>query len=597
MTTLASGRRLGPFEINAKLGEGGMGVPADARDSHGLCGERGSSKRVAVIGAGPSGLVAVKELLDEGHRPTSFERARGIGGVFRFDEEDGVVWESCRLTSSGLLTAFSDFPVGAQRAGHMTAGEYVGYLEEYSAAFGLAGRARFGCEVETVRRAEGDGWRVIWREAGGRHEERFDAVVVCSGLHQHPHRPRIEGLESFAGETMHGSRYRRPEQVAGRRVLVVGAGESGADIAAELSRHAAETVLSLRRGVAVQPRTMFGQPKDLQTSRLLNSPAEWIFQTRHPADDRKRTAYRWLFLPFVALDKLLQLTYRYFWEYLPLLRGGDRREIRSNLRTRELTMQLLAESGGTLNEQFGTKTDDFVRAIADGRCRQAPGVDRFEERRVVFSDGSDFSPDLVILCTGFETRMPFLDEATAAAPRFLHAIHPEIGPSLAFVGFLRPAFGAIPPLAELQARWVARLLSGAAALPPRTEMEAAIARWQRRRAHTFRAVRDRLDYLVDHAVACDELAARIGCKPTRRVLRGESREIRRKAVAGPFVAAQYRLTGPHAKPELARRILSAGPVMHPWPDRANLYLRWFLSRTMYRLLGDEYPPKLDLEEG
>ena len=79
------------------------------------------SKRVAVIGAGPSGLATVKELLEEGHRPTCFERAPSLGGVFRFDEKDGVVWESCRLTSSILLTAFSDFPVPKRRTGHLTA--------------------------------------------------------------------------------------------------------------------------------------------------------------------------------------------------------------------------------------------------------------------------------------------------------------------------------------------------------------------------------------------------------------------------------------------------------------------------------------------
>jgi dimethylaniline monooxygenase (N-oxide forming) len=94
-----------------------------------------TSRRVAVIGAGPSGLTAVKELLEEGHQPICFEKAASLGGVFRFGEDDGVVWESCRLTSSGLLTAFSDFPVTPEFSGHMTARQYVDYLTRYCAAF------------------------------------------------------------------------------------------------------------------------------------------------------------------------------------------------------------------------------------------------------------------------------------------------------------------------------------------------------------------------------------------------------------------------------------------------------------------------------
>jgi len=554
-------------------------------------------KRVAVVGAGPSGLATVKELLDEGHDPLCFEKAPGPGGVFRFAEHDGVVWESCRLTSSGLLTAFSDFPVPPERAGHMTVGQYVDYLQSYIEAFGIGSRLRFGTVVERVRRDEASGWRVWVRDAEGRREERFDAVAVCSGIHQHPHRPAFPGQEGFPGVSLHGSEYRRPDQIAGRRVLVVGAGESGADIAAEVSRHAAETVLSVRRGAAVLQRAMFGVPKDYQTSRLLNSSAEWIFLTRHPDDDAKRAVYRYLFLPFVVADKLLQLTFRYFWEVLPLLRGRSLAEVRTNLRTRKLTMQLLADSGGTLNENFGTKTDEFVRAIAAGRCRRAAALAGFDGRRARFADGSGFEPDVVIFCTGFEPRAPFLPPGIDTAPRYLWTVVPEIGASLVFVGFLRPAFGAIPPLAELQARWFARLLSGESGLPSRPEMDAEIAREGARRAHTFRAVRDRLDDLVDFTSTCDALAERVGCKPTQRDVERESRGFRRRFVAGPFVAAQYRLVGPHAKPELARQVIGGLPVTHPWPDRLNLRMRWALSRLLHRWLGEDYAPNLDLQRG
>jgi dimethylaniline monooxygenase (N-oxide forming) len=115
------------------------------------------SRRVAVIGAGPSGLVTVKELLDQGHRPVCFEKAGSLGGVFRFGEHDGVVWESCRLTSSGVLTAFSDFPVTPERAGHMSVAEYVNYLHDYCRVFDVDRYVRYRSTVERVSHTPGGG--------------------------------------------------------------------------------------------------------------------------------------------------------------------------------------------------------------------------------------------------------------------------------------------------------------------------------------------------------------------------------------------------------------------------------------------------------
>ncbi len=558
------------------------------------------SRRVAVIGAGPSGLVTVKELLEEGHEPTCLERAAGLGGVFRFDEDSGVVWESCRLTSSGLLTAFSDFPAPADRAGHMSVSEYVEYLTSYCDAFGVSPHIRFGTTVESVVR-DGGGWRVRAVDSDGRSsEERYDAVAVCSGLHQHPHSPYFEGQETFLGEILHGSQYRRPAQVAGRAVLIVGAGESGADIVAEVAEHASETALSLRRGVAVLPRTVQGgYPNDYLTCRISNSASHWIFETRNPEDDSKRLVYKVVFFPLVLLDKCVQVATRRI-----RLRRAARRvrhlgpdELADARITGEVfgvMRELLATSGGTLNEQFGTKTAEFVRAIVTGHCRRVGGIARFEGRRVLFEDGSDFEPDLVILCTGFDDRVPFLEEAVADPPRYLHTFVPSIGASLCFIGLVRPAFGAIPPLAELQARWFAQLLSGDAELPSEEEMRASIDRLSDFRRHYFRAIRGRLDYLVDYTSLCDELASRVGCKPTRAALRRESFGFRVRFFAAPFVAAQYRLVGPHARPAIARGVITSSPIAFPALDLAAFYLRWTLSRVLHRLLGSKFAPKLVL---
>jgi dimethylaniline monooxygenase (N-oxide forming) len=413
-------------------------------------------------------------------------------------------------------------------------------------------------------------------------------------LHQHPHIPEFSGQGSYPGEILHSSQYRLPVQVTSKKVLIVGAGESGADITAEIVNHASETVLSLRRGGAVVSRRALGKPRDYLTSRLINSSSHWLFQTRHPDDDRKRNIFRALFLPVVIVDKCLQLLHRVGWEYLPLFLSSGIKEVHANLKTHKLTLKLLEESGGTMNEQFATKDDDFVRAIAAGKCRRVPAISGFDGKRASFEDGSSFEPDLVLLCTGFETRIPFLDKRLESAPRYLNTFTAEGGESLGFIGFLRPAFGAIPPLAELQARWFALVQSGIRKLPSPDTMAESIDQWLYFRRHHFRASGERLGHLVDHTVFCDELATQVGCKPGLRELKRESVAFRLRFFSAPFVAAQYRLTGPNAKPALARRIIEGLPIAHPLPQLINLYLRWIMCRLLHRALGPEYATKLSI---
>lgn len=566
----------------------------------------GPSKRVAVIGAGPSGLATVKELLDAGHDPTCYERTEGVGGVYRFDEREGVVWDSCRLTSSGLLMAFSDFPVEADESEHMSVGAYVNYLARYCRTFDLTRRIRFGTRVESVRQGSDGRWivRSVCRDGTMSREEPYDAVAVCSGLNQSPNVPRFPGQDTYTGRVMHGAQYRRAEPMAGKRVLVVGGGESAADIVDEVSRLAAETVLSLRRGVAVLPRRRRGRPTDYGICRLNHSSAHWISQTRNPADDRKRRLFRTVFFPFVIFGRPVQVGGMLLHEFLPLLhprrlmRGrAGLAEIRRASEERRLILELRKESGGNIQEQFGTKTTGFVSAIAAGRCRRATQIDRFEGPIVHFQGGERFEPDVVILCTGFEVRLPFLDEALWRPPRYLHTINPEVGGSLGFIGLVRPAHGAVAPLAELQARWFALLQGGAVGLPGQGAMGEWIDRFRDIRRNRLRAVRGRLENLVDYTSFCDELALHVGCKPTLTAVRRESFGFRLRFLAGPFASAQYRLVGPHPKPELARQVIARLPVTRGIPSLARLYVRWALSTVLQRLLGRPYATKLHLQRG
>jgi hypothetical protein len=132
-------------------------------------------------------------------------------------------------------------------------------------------------------------------------------------------------------------------------------------------------------------------------------------------------------------------------------------------------------------------------------------------------------------------------------------------------------------------------------LPSKVSMKEAIEQSRKTRGHIFRAVKERLGYLVDFTSGCDALASMIGCKPTWRDIRKESARFRRRFISGPFAAAQYRMIGPHAEPEIARAVIENLPIAHPWPYFANLYLRWTLSRLLHRMAGPAYAPNLELE--
>lgn len=561
-----------------------------------------TGQRVAVLGAGPSGLATIKSLLEEGHTPVCYERAGDLGGVFRFSEDDGVIWEHCRLTSSGMLTAFSDFPVLPEEREHMLAAQYAGYLRRYAEAFDLTRCITFGAVVSSVAPSERGGWMVrVDGLAGGTREEHFDAVAICCGLNQTPHLPRLPGQDEFPGTVLHASAYRRATPMAGARVLVVGGGESAADIVADVSPVAAEVVLSLRRGVAIVPRRRFGAPTDFTLARLNHSAASWVAHTRSPADDWKRRVYATAFLPFVLVDRAARWWATFAHDVMPLVHprrlfGGraGRAAMASGLATRRVVAELLRESGGTVMEQFGTKTEGFAEALAAGRCRRVGAPVRFEGRQVRFDDGSSYAPDVVIFCTGFENRMPFLDSSLSAPPRYLHTFNPSVGATLAFIGMARPAHGAIPPVAELQSRWFALLLSGLRSLPSVRDMAERAEGLVAWRQQHYRAVRGRIDHMVDFTSFCDALAEQVGCKPTWRDIRRESAAFRLRFFASAFVSAQYRLAGPHANPRLAREVIGTLPVTHPAPTLVALYLRWVGCRVLRRLLGPEFAPKLEL---
>jgi hypothetical protein len=260
-------------------------------------------------------------------------------------------------------------------------------------------------------------------------------VVVANGHHWDPRwpEPSFPGAETFPGEQIHAHYYKTPDTLAGKRVLVLGIGNSACDIAVESSRVADETYLAMRRGAHILPKFLFGVPTD----HLTDSPL-----ARGPL-------------------KLQQLSMA---AMLRLAQG-------------KVTDYGLPKPDHAVLHAHPTVSDDLLTRLGHGDLTVKPNIERFESSKVFFADGSAAEVDVVVYCTGYKVSFPFLSEKVVRASDnhvdlYRRVVDPE-HPGLYFVGLIQP-LGAIMPLAEVQSEWVADLVQGTGALPSYDEMRAQI---------------------------------------------------------------------------------------------------------------------------
>lgn len=262
-----------------------------------------TAKRVAVLGGGPSGLTTVKACLEEGHIPVCFEQDEDIGGLWRFTEKEGhrcgvgpklhvseganpplapaphsSVYRSTVINSSKEFNCFSDFPIPDEMPPFLHHEQLMDYFRSYAAHFELERHVRLRRRVVAVEALEGGAGYDVTTEDGGerrgvdRETERFDAVAVCTGHHWDPNVPAPwPGQDKFQGRVMHSHSYKDAVGFDGKRVVVVGVGNSGVDIAVELSHVAKHVSLSTRSGAWIAHRMGFGKPIDhIGNNRLIN---------------------------------------------------------------------------------------------------------------------------------------------------------------------------------------------------------------------------------------------------------------------------------------------------------------------------------------
>ncbi len=263
----------------------------------------------------------------------------------------------------------------------------------------------------------------------------YEHVIVANGHHWDPRwpEPSFPGAEDFPGVQMHAHYYKTPEVFAGKRVLVLGIGNSATDIAVESSRVAERTYLAMRRGAHIVPKYVFGVPTDHLTDSVVARMPTVVQQ--------------------LSMAAMLRLT-----------QG-------------KVTDYGLPQPDHAVLHAHPTVSDDLLTRLGHGDITVLPNIDRFEGSKVFFVDGSAHEVDVVVYCTGYKVSFPFLGERVVRAEDnhidlYRRVVDPE-HPGLYFVGLIQP-LGAIMPLAEAQAHWVADLVTGEAALPSYDEMRRQI---------------------------------------------------------------------------------------------------------------------------
>ena len=376
-------------------------TPATETPSSGVY-DRGSA--VCVIGGGSSGLTAVKNLREHGFEVDCYERDTDIGGGWHPGSTRSHVYAGLHTVSSKPFTQFPDFPMPDDYPDYPDHRRVLAYFRRYAEHFGLREHVWFGTEVVSARVTDADRWEVTVRGTGGGPSRtlRYAAVVVANGHLWQPYRPEFVGEELFNGEIIHSADYSDPARLRGKRVLVVGSGNSGCDLAVAAAQQADKTWHSIRTADWITPKYLLGRPADQldDLTRALRLPL-WY----------RRLTYRMLLRFTVGRPERFGLkrpSYRPFASH-PLVNS-------------QLTYHL-----------------------GHGDINPVPDIAEFTSTGVRFSDGSSADPQLVVLATGYRSSFDFLKPdyfgGDEERPRlFLNILNPGY-PTLFAAGLIDPDSG------------------------------------------------------------------------------------------------------------------------------------------------------------
>ncbi len=532
-----------------------------------------TSERILIVGAGPSGLVALKEMREAGLDAIAVDSRLTFGGVFAPDS--GVTFEDLHLTISNIFMSFSDFPAPDADKGvkYWSQAEYFEYLTQYVDHFQLEQHIRLGTTIVSAQFNRQSGkWDVRLSECSDSDRKdtvsrTFDKLIVASGAN---HKPKLPGeFEKFKGKVIHSSDYHSAEQVKGQKVLVVGMGEGAADVASSAVETADKVTIWGRRFPDCAPRfvdpflydgeydeqqhiTQHHKPNGVLESLTITRSVRnlplglWSIalqglvsnvRTKHGPDSvqglsRALTSSAWS-ADYYSSDTSMVPT-----KSAMTLTAA----VKGNL-------DIVIASKATIKDKTLTFTEAHLFGAAGDGAAAAPNE----------CESHELDVDVIVACTGFSLDFEWLSvsgENTKFDPNprtwFKHCFPASMGENLAFVGFARPHSGGIPQCSEMISRYIAQIYRGNLELPA-DYAELAISDGAAEKT-CFHQTPD-YEVLVDYMAFMMSVAKLTGCTP--RVF---------PPVTAPQEAVKYwtfplwpcffRTQGVGAKPDTAEAVLS-----------------------------------------
>jgi len=322
------------------------------------------TRRYCLVGAGPAGLVMARALLAEGVPFDWFERHTDVGGIWDMDNPGSPMYESAHFISSKYTSAFVGYPMPADYPDYPSWRQIRDYIRSFAREFGLYDHVTLGVTVTSAVPLPADRWSVSLSTGETRE---YDGLLAAPGVAWHPNLPDLPGAETYTGDLRHSVTFRDGLELRGKRVLVVGAGNSGVDIACDAARHADQAFFSVRRGYRFVPKHIFGLPTDAVLSGVIDPPRG------------------------VSLS-------------------GDASELVDTL-VGDLTRLGLPAPDHDLLTTHPIMNTQVLHYLQHGDLVAKPDVAGFTQTGVSFVDGSQIQVDVVLLATGYNYLLPFLDPA------------------------------------------------------------------------------------------------------------------------------------------------------------------------------------------
>lgn len=358
-----------------------------------------NANKVCIIGGGPTGIGIARELVEGAINFDLYEAESNFGGVWNSQGNSSRTYTSLHLISPKFNTQVADFPMPEDYPHYPNHKLMLAYIRSYAKHFGIDRKTYFDAPVQRIE-PSGEGWLVTARNA---EPQYYPLVVICNGLQRVPRFPNPAYPGQFNGQVLHSSQYKEPDQVRNQRVLVIGAGNSGCDIAVDAVHQGAEVYHSTRRGYYYQPKFIGGKPTP-----------QWMMELGNKFPTKEETnAYIFQVFKLAGYD------------------GTDFG---------------LKKPDYPLDAAHPIMNSQILYYIGHGDIHPKDDVASFDGHTVHFVDGSQIDGvDTIVYATGYDRHFPFLERnqiewRDGIPDLFLHST-PRNHDNLLFMGFINAAGG------------------------------------------------------------------------------------------------------------------------------------------------------------